>query len=183
MHNLRMEPTINDDLLLDSFDIGILAALQQDSSQTHLALGETVHLSPSQVGRRIQRLHEAGLIAAQVALLSPSLLGLGVTAISYITLSRHGTGEGEQFEQAVGQLPSVLECFAVTGECDYILKIVAADLQELSDATLKALMRLPGVASVRSNIVLRRIKSSTQLPLSHLQRPSAQKRQVRWVQR
>lgn len=183
MHNLRMENTFNDDLLLDSYDIGILAALQQDASQTHQMLGESVHLSPSQVGRRIQRLHDSGLIAAQVALLSPSLLGLGVTAISYITLSRHGTGEGEQFEQAVGQLPAVLECFAVTGECDYILKIVAADLQALSDSTLKALMRLPGVASVRSNLVLKRIKSSTQLPLEHLQRPSPQRRQIRWVQR
>ena len=157
-----------DYLPLDKYDIRILAAMQKDNTRTHQTLGEAVHLSSSQVGRRIQRLQEAGLIAKHVALLNPSLLGLNVTAISYVTLARHGTREGDQFEESVAHIPAVLECLAVTGECDYILKIVASDLTALAESVLKPLTHMAGVASVRSNIVLKRIKSSTELPLDNL---------------
>jgi Lrp/AsnC family transcriptional regulator, leucine-responsive regulatory protein len=156
-----------DDLLLDRFDIGLLAALQRNAHSTHQQLGEVVFLSASQVSRRIQRLESAGLIARTVALLDPTRLGLGVRAISYVTLTRHGD-EGDGFERDILDIPEVVECFAVTGESDYILKIFAADLAALSESVLKRLTRLKGVASIRSNIVLQCIKSTTELPLSHL---------------
>lgn len=154
---------------LDRYDMGLLAALQLNAQATHQQLGETVSLSASQVSRRIQRLEASGLIARTVALLSPAHLGLGVRAISYVTLARHGGEEGPGFERAVLDIPEVVECFAVTGESDYILKIFAADLQTLSDTVLKRLMRLPGVGAIRSNIVLQCIKSTSALPLTHLQ--------------
>jgi Lrp/AsnC family leucine-responsive transcriptional regulator len=178
-----MNSAMNDDLLLDRFDLSLLSALQANAHITHQALGEAIHLSASQVSRRIQRLEQAGLIQSHVALVNPTLLGLGVTAITYVTLSRHGTVEGSQFEKDVARIDAVLECFAVTGESDYILKIVAADLTELSDSVLQQLIRLPGVASIRSNIVLNCVKSTTQLPLGHLGRQAQRKRQARLTER
>ena len=157
-----------DDLLLDRFDIGLLAALQRNAHSTHQQLGEVVFLSASQVSRRIQRLEAVGLIARTVALLDPTRLGLGVRAISYVTLARHGDEEGSSFERDILDIPEVVECFAVTGESDYIMKIFAANLHELSESVLKRLTRLKGVASIRSNIVLQCVKSTTELPLSHL---------------
>lgn len=171
MHNIRMNTPSHADNLLDRCDIALLAALQAHNQATHQALGEVVHLSASQVSRRIQRLEAAGLIQAHVALLNPVALGLGVRAISYVTLLRHGGEEGTGFERDILDIPEVVECFAVTGESDYILKIFAANLTDLSESVLKRLTRLQGVASIRSNIVLQCIKSTTALPLTHLSHP------------
>ena len=169
MHNPCMKTDLSLSHTLDKYDRALLTALQQDAHATHQLLGEKVRLSPSQVSRRIQRLEASGLIERTVALLSPARLGLGVRAISYVTLSRHGGEEGTAFEQAVVDIPEVVECFAVTGESDYILKIFAADLQALSEGVLKRLTRLPGVAAIRSNIVLQCVKSTSALPLTHLE--------------
>ena len=163
-----MISTNKEDSLLDRYDISLLAALQRNAHATNQQVGDAVHLSASQVSRRIQRLENAGLIARYVALLDPARLGLGVRAISYVTLARHGDEEGTSFERDILGIPEVVECFAVTGESDYILKIFAADLAALSDSVLKRLTRLKGVASIRSNIVLQCVKSTTELPLSHL---------------
>ncbi len=163
-----MKNNINDDYLLDKFDIALLTELQQDAGSSHQQLGERIHLSPSQVSRRIARLQAAGIIQRTVALLDPARVGLGVRAISYVTLARHGDDEGVAFEREIAAFPEVLECFAVTGESDYILQIVAASLGDLSESVLRRLTRIKGVHSIRSNIVLQSIKSSTELPLGQL---------------
>ena len=165
-----MNKPVIEDLLLDKFDIALLTALQHDASATHQQLGEAIHLSPSQVSRRIARLHSSGIIGRTVALLNPARIGLGVRAISYVTLARHGEDEGAAFEHEMAAFPEVLECFAVTGESDYILQIVAASLGDLSESVLRRLTRIKGVNSIRSNIVLQSIKSSTELPLAQLGR-------------
>lgn len=165
-----MIKTIHDNSLLDKFDVALLTALQKDASATHQQLGEAVHLSPSQVSRRITRLQSSGIIRRTVALLDPARIGLGVRAISYVTLSRHGEDEGVAFEREMAAFPEVLECFAVTGESDYILQIVAASLGDLSESVLRRLTRIKGVNSIRSNIVLQSIKSSTELPLAQVGR-------------
>jgi Lrp/AsnC family leucine-responsive transcriptional regulator len=170
MHNLCMKPEKNEDSLLDSFDIGLLAALQRDAHATHQQIGEQVHLSASQVSRRVQRLQASGIIRRYVALLEPAAIGLGVRAISYVTLTRHSGDEGLAFEREIASFSEVLECYSVAGESDYILQIVAADLNVLSEQVLRRLTRIQGVGSIRSNIVLARIKSSTELPLAHLKR-------------
>ncbi|MBK6321382.1 Lrp/AsnC family transcriptional regulator [Candidatus Aalborgicola defluviihabitans] len=168
-----------DDLLLDKFDISLLAALQKDAHATNQQVGEQIHLSASQVSRRIQRLETSGIIRRYVALLDPAALGLGVRAMSYVTLSRHGGDEGLAFEREIAVIPEVLDCYSVAGESDYILQIVAADLTVLSDSVLKKLMRIKGVANIRSNIVLNCIKSSTELPLGHIGRGDGMARKVR----
>jgi Lrp/AsnC family leucine-responsive transcriptional regulator len=168
-----------DDLLLDKFDISLLAALQNNAHATNQEVGERIHLSASQVSRRIQRLESVGLIRRYVALLDPAAVGLGVRAISYVTLSRHGDDEGLAFEREIASFPEVLDCYSVAGESDYILQIVAADLAVLSDQVLRRLMRIKGVANIRSNIVLGCIKSTTELPLGHIGRQGAGSRRVR----
>lgn len=167
-----MKPSSNEDSLLDSFDISLLAALQRDAYATHQQIGEQVHLSASQVSRRVQRLQAAGIIRRYVALLEPQAIGLAVRAITYVTLTRHSGDEGLAFEREIGSFPEVLECYSVAGESDYILQIVAASLSVLSEQVLRRLTRIQGVGHIRSNIVLNRIKSSTELPLGHLRRGS-----------
>ena len=166
MHNSCMKNGINDSLTLDLHDIKLLAVLQRDAKVTHQAMGEQVYLSTSQVSRRVQRLEQAGLIKRYVALLDPGVANLGVRAITDVTLTRHGH-EGHMFEQAIGDIDEVLDCYSVAGEADYVLQIVAPTLQDLSDKVFKRLMRIEGVANIRSNIVLARIKSTTALPLGH----------------
>ncbi|QDL56765.1 Lrp/AsnC family transcriptional regulator [Rhodoferax aquaticus] len=168
-----------DDLLLDRFDISLLVALQKNSNATHQQLGELIHLSTSQVSRRIQRLQACGIIRKSVALLDPTLIGLGVRAVTYVTLTRHSGDEGMAFEREIAAFPEVLECFSVTGESDYILQIMAASLSDLSDSVLRRLTRIKGVSSIRSNIVLQSIKSTTELPLDHIGRTDAGSRRVR----
>lgn len=181
MHNLCMKTPINDDLLLDTFDLKLLTALQNNALATNQELGDLVHLSGSQVSRRVQRLHANGLIRQYTALLDAQLLGLTVRAITAVSLLRHGGDEGRAFEAAIQDMPEVLACDSVTGEADYILQIVAANLADLSDSVLRRLTALEGVSSIRSNLVLQRIKSSTELPLQHLSRNSGQARVAKLV--
>ena len=122
------------------------------------------------MSRRIQRLHSSGIIRRTVALLDPSRIGLGVRAITYVSLARHGHEEGRSFERGIAAFPEVLECYSVTGESDYILQIVAASLNDLSESVLRRLTGLKGVNSIRSNIVLQCIKTSTELPLGQMGR-------------
>jgi Lrp/AsnC family leucine-responsive transcriptional regulator len=168
-----------DDLLLDRFDIKLLSALQKNATATHQQLAEEVHLSASQISRRIQRLQSSGMILRQVSLLDPALLGLAVRAITYVSLTRNGGDEGLAFEQQIASIAEVLDCLRVAGESDYILQIVAPNLHELSESVLRKITRLPSVSSIRSNIVLQRIKSTTEMPLDHLERPDRLARQVK----
>jgi Lrp/AsnC family leucine-responsive transcriptional regulator len=179
MHNFCMNAKNSDDFLLDRFDIRLLAALQRDAQSTHAQLGEQIHLSASQVSRRIARLQASGLLQRYVALLDPAMAGLGVRAITYVSLLRNGGDEGTSFEKDIAEFPEVLECYSVTGESDYILQIVAASLDDLSGSVFKRLTALKGVSSIRSNIVLQRIKSTTELPLSHIGRSAGTSRGVR----
>lgn len=178
-HNPRMETTHNDDFLLDKFDVSLLRALQEDAMQTHQHLSEQVHLSPSQVSRRIQRLRDLGLVTKVVALLDSGMAGLGVRAMAHVALQQHSGAERVAFETTVAAMDEVLECFTVAGESDYVLHIVASDLQSLSKDVLQRLTQIRGVSSVRSSVVLETIKSTTSLPLHHLSRNKGSKRSAR----
>lgn len=178
-HNSRMESTLNDDFLLDKFDVSLLRALQQDALQTHQLLSEQVHLSPSQVSRRIQRLRDLGLVTKVVALLDSGMAGLGVRAMAHVALQQHSGAERVAFESTVAAMDEVLECFTVAGESDYVLHIVAPDLQSLSKDVLQRLTQIRGVSSVRSSVVLETVKATTSLPLHHLSRNKGGKRAAR----
>lgn len=158
-------------ITVDRFDLELLANLQKDGKATNSALGEKIHLSTSQVSRRIQRLEESGVISHFAAILDPDILGLGVIAFTSVTLERHSDARGEAFERAIADMPEVLECLSVTGEADYVLRVLAPDLASFSAFIMKRLLRLPGVSNVKSNIALKKIKQTHVLPLDHIRQP------------
>ncbi len=155
---------------LDSFDIRLLAALQAEGRASLFALADKVGLSSSQIGRRLKRLEDDGVLAGYAALLEPDKIGLGFEAYCLVSLERHSTEGTEKFHAAMRALPQIMDCVAVTGEADFILRIVAVDLKTYSQFLLDEVMPLAGVRQVRSSIVLRSIKRSHTLPLNHLER-------------
>ena len=170
-------PTIT----IDRYDLALLDAVQRDGLATNAALGEAVHLSASQISRRLTRLTEAGIIAGHAALLDPAAVGLGVTAFAHVSLERHGRSQSDAFEAAIAELPEVLDCHAVSGDADYLLRMVAPDLPAFSELMMKRVLRLPGVAQVKTNIALQSIKQSHVLPLDHLTRPARARQQLRYA--
>lgn len=156
---------------VDKHDLELLGELQRDGRMTNSALGDKIHLSTSQVSRRIQRLEETKVISHYAAILDLDVAGLGVTAFASVTLGQHGEAQGESFERAIADMPEVLECFSVSGEADYVLRIVAPDLASFSEFMMKRLLRLPGVVNVKSNIGLKKIKQTHVLPLDHVTQP------------
>lgn len=168
-------------ITLDRYDLALLDALQRDGSATNAVLGAVVNLSASQISRRVQRLNESGLIARHAALLDPVAIGLSVTAFASVILERHGSTQSDTFEKAVSAIPEVMECFSVTGDADYFLRIVAPDLQAFSELMMKRVLRLPGVAHIKSNIALQKVKQTHVLPLDHVAQPIRAQRQIRYA--
>ena len=162
---------MNDASGLDQFDLKLLDALQRDGRLTNAELGEIVHLSASQVSRRVQRLIESGYITRFQAVLNRQKLGLGLTAYCLVTLKIHGGDSMLAFHERVRALPEVLECQSLTGEADYLLKVAVTDLKRFADFMSEHLMKAPEVANIRSSIVLESIKESNAYPISAAARP------------
>lgn len=150
---------------LDPIDRRILGHLQGHARATTLELAETAHLSPAQCNRRHRRLEEAGLITRYETRLAAPALGLHVVAFVNVTMERGHVRELGKFKALVGDLAQIQECYAVTGDSDYVMKVVARDLKSLSDFLMDTLMRSPGVQSVRSTVCLDEIKCTAALPL------------------
>lgn len=156
---------ISDSTTLDRIDRQILAHLQQYARATNLDLAAAVQLSPAQCHRRHKRLETLGLIRAYEARLEPAALGWTVTAFIHVSMERSHVRELEQFLSHVRQLSEVQECYSVTGDFDYVLKVTARDLPSLSRFLMDTLMRLPGVAAVRSSVCMDEIKCTSALPV------------------
>jgi DNA-binding Lrp family transcriptional regulator len=150
---------------LDALDRRLLQVLQQQGRISNLELAQAVGLSPAQCHRRHRRLEERGLVRGYEARLDPARLGLGVTAFVHVTMERGHMKQLEQFRAAIARTPQVLECHAVSGDFDYVLKVVAQDLRALSDFLLRTLAQLPGVSAVRSSVCLEEVKCTGALPL------------------
>jgi Lrp/AsnC family leucine-responsive transcriptional regulator len=150
---------------LDGFDLRLLAALQRDGRASHVQLAEVVGLSASQCARRIARLEDGGAIRGYGARLDPRALGLGVTALVAVRLERHGQQAADAFHRALAAWPEVTEVLLLTGDADYLLRVVVSDLDAYAEFALRRLMALPGVASLRSSIVLETVKRADCLPL------------------
>lgn len=157
---------MNDAPALDGFDLKLLDALQRDGRLTNAQLGEIVHLSASQVSRRVQRLIDSGYIERFQAVLNRHKLGLGLTAYCLVTLKIHGGDSMLAFHARVRALPEVVECQSLTGEADYLLKVAVTDLKRFADFMSEHLMKAPEVANIRSSIVLESIKESNAYPVA-----------------
>jgi Lrp/AsnC family leucine-responsive transcriptional regulator len=151
--------------MLDQRDRKILVELQDDSRITMQALAERVGLSTSACWRRVRALEEEGVIERYAAIVNARKAGFGLSALVQVSLARHEEENVEQFIREVLQHPEVLECFATSGEADFHLRVVVADIDAYNVFLDSFVFRLPGVSQVRSNIVLKEIKADTALPL------------------
>ena len=150
---------------IDGLDCRILEFLQRHGRASNLDLAQAVGLSPAQSHRRHKRLEEDGYIAAYQARLNPGRLGLGVVAFIHVAMEKGHIRDLNKFTAVVVDLPEILECYSVTGDFDYVIKVVAPDLKSLSQFLMDKLMRLPSVNSVRSSVCLDEIKCTSALPL------------------
>lgn len=150
---------------MDSFDLKMLVALQEDGRLTNQQLADAVGLSASQCSRRRMRLEDEGVISGYHADLASERLGFNVIAFVHITLATHSPDNAQHFRDLVQRVDDVQEAYSLTGDADYLLKIILRDLKSLSDIVNNVLMPHPSVAHVRSSIVLDRLKATAKLPL------------------
>ena len=153
---------------VDGFDLKMLAALQDDGRLTNQQLADAVGLSASQCSRRRTRLEDDGIVAGYHADLAAERLGFNVVAFVHITLATHSPDNAKHFRDLVQRVDDVQEAYSLTGDADYLLKIILRDLKSLSDIVNNVLMPHPSIAHVRSSIVLDRLKATTKLPLGNV---------------
>ncbi|MEQ8295621.1 MAG: Lrp/AsnC family transcriptional regulator [Nitratireductor sp.] len=150
---------------LEDQDRRLLQLLQRDGRISNQELAEKVGLSASACWRRVRALEEAGIIRRYVALVDAASAGMAFHAIVNVSLTRHDHGHVDTFIAEVSQRPEVLDCFATTGEADYHLRVVCRDLAAYNGFLEGFLFRLPGIANVRTNLVLKDIKQETAMAL------------------
>jgi Lrp/AsnC family leucine-responsive transcriptional regulator len=150
---------------LDSIDLRILAELQQDSSLTNVALARRVHLSPSPCLARVRALESAGVIQRYVALADPKLLGLGLNVFISISLKTQSREALAEFERRIAEHDEVMECYLMTGDSDYLIRVAVADIAALERFILNQLTPIPGVEKIRSSFALKQVRYKTALPL------------------
>ena len=158
----------HDPVLLDGFDIRLLAALQDNGRLTNQEAGERIGLSPSQCSRRRTALEAAGFVRGYHAQLSAEALGFRVLVIIQVALNAHNGDNARRFRDLISRLDEVQEAYAVTGENDYQLKAIVPDLKDLSTLVNDVLLPHESVARVHSAIVLERLKETSRLPLRTL---------------
>ena len=150
---------------LTEADQRVLRILQIDARISNQELADRAGLSASACWRRVKQLEEAGVITAYPATISAESVGLTFSAIVHVTLTRHEAAHAATFIARVGDRPEVIECFATTGEADYHLRVVCRDKEAYNAFLDEFLFRLPAVAHVRTNLILKQIKSTSRLPL------------------
>src|SRR3954471_24676325 len=150
---------------LDVIDRKIIAALQRSGRASNVELAAEVHLSAPQCFRRTRALEERGVIRGYVAQVDAEALGYGVTAYVSMSIAGDQFGRVREIEREIAAYPQILECHAVSGDSDYLLKVVAHDLKSLSQLLTDRLMQIPGVDDVRSMIALEVIKPAAPIPV------------------
>lgn len=153
---------------LSRVDRRMLEILQADGRLTNLELAGRVNLSPSACLRRVRALEEAGVIRSYAALLDPAKVGLGLVAFVNVKLEKRGRMPTDTFAKAVRDWPEVAGCHALTGDMDYLLRVHVEDLEHFSRFVMDSLLKHPGVLDVKSSFVLKAVKETTALPLTHL---------------
>ena len=154
---------------LDAIDRRILRALQTDGRMTYDVLAAEVSLSPSATLRRVKRLEESGIFAKYVALVPPERVGLGLTAYLNVRLEKHTESHKRNpmdlFKASVQTWPEVVECAALTGEMDYLLRVVVEDMAHYSRFIMDTLLKHPSVQDCKTSFVLDRVKNTTAVPV------------------
>ncbi|MEM7465765.1 MAG: Lrp/AsnC family transcriptional regulator [Pseudomonadota bacterium] len=152
-------------MLLDKQDRAILAALQADGRMSNVHLAAAANLSESACLRRVRLLEESGLISGYSALIDQQLAGYPSTVFVQISLDRQQQADIEKFQQAINQIPEVMECYLMTGDADFLLRVIAADAADYERIHTQHLTQLPGVARVRSSFSLRTVINKSHTPI------------------
>jgi Lrp/AsnC family transcriptional regulator, leucine-responsive regulatory protein len=150
---------------LDEVDVQLLTLLQEDGRITNADLAKRVGLSPPSVLQRVRTLEKLGLIREYAALLDPDRLGLRITALAMISLSLHQERPIEGFRKAVQDIPEILECYHVSGEFDFLLKIVVKDMRAYEQLIRERLSKIKGIGQIKTSFVLATPKYTTKIPL------------------
>ncbi|MEI6458281.1 MAG: Lrp/AsnC family transcriptional regulator [Pseudomonadota bacterium] len=153
---------------LDKTDVRILAELQRDGRQSVVEIAERVGLTHTPCLRRIRHLEDAGVIRGYTAILDPAAVGLRVTAFVQVKLERHADETMNRFMTAVEAIEEVVSCHVTTGNYDFLLTVLAADLESLGNVVLKRLVSLAGVRDMQSSIALRTVKRVGKVPLEQV---------------
>ena len=156
---------------LDRYDIKILHELQQDGALSNQDLAERVGLTAAPCSRRVKQLEESGVIAARVVRIDERKVNLNVIVLLNISMDKHTPERFETFEQAIADIPEVMECYVITGNtADYQLKIAVPDLESYYEILLGKITRIEGVSGVHSSFVLRKVVDTTAVPLEYARR-------------
>jgi len=150
---------------IDAVDLRILAELQQDGSLTNVELARRVHLSPSPCLARVKALEAAGVIERYVALASAKQLGLGLSVFINISLKSQAKDSLAAFERRIAEHDEVMECYLMTGDSDYLIRVAVPDIAALERFILEQLTPIPGIEKIRSSFALKQVRYKTALPL------------------
>jgi Lrp/AsnC family transcriptional regulator, leucine-responsive regulatory protein len=150
---------------INEIDIAILNALQEDARISNAELARRVNLSPPATLARVRRLEENGFIKGYSALINRQGAGYDMLCFVRVSLQLHDTDQVKGFHQAVLQMPEVLECHFVTGDHDYLLKVVAHNSEDLENFLINRLTPIPGIAQIHTSLVLREVKNTTNISL------------------
>ena len=153
---------------LDVTDRRLLAALQEDARIANSDLARKVGLSPSPCWRRVRRLERDNVVRRYVTLLNPEAIGLPINVFATVALEKQVESALENFEALITRHPEVMECYLMTGEFDYLLRIVVPDLNAYERFLMDHLTRIEGIASIKSSISLKQVRYKTALPLAHV---------------
>ena len=154
--------------MIDATDWKILSLLQEDARITNLELSRAIGLSPSPCFARVRALEKAGYINRYVSLLDSLKVGLKVSVFINVALERQVEKALGLFEASIEARPEVMECYWMTGDSDYLLRVVVTDIQALEDFILNFLSKIPGVGNIKSSFALKQVKYKTALPLPKL---------------
>lgn len=150
---------------MDDTDLKILRLLQAKPATTMTELGDQVGLSQTPCWRRVKQLEASGVIVRRALLLDAHKLGFSVDVFAHLRIGRHDEDNLEAFEEAVREHPEILECFSMSGESDYLMRIVVRSIEHYERFLKKVLLHLPGVASVNSSFALKQVKVTTNVPV------------------
>ena len=150
---------------IDTIDYRILNELQANGKLSNVELATRVHLSPSACLARVRRLEDTGIISRYVTLLDANAAGLPISVFIQIRLERQVEMSLETFEACMHDYPEVMECYLMTGDSDYLIRVVVADIQTIEKFIVNELSKIPGVANIKSSFALKQVKYKTALPL------------------
>ena len=156
---------MKDELQLDEIDRRLLRALQHDAAQSHAALAEQVGASPASCWRRIKALEAAGVLRESVRLVDAEKVGRGVNVMCQLRMKSHATAQRQEFEAFLRGRPEIMECHSMSGEWDYLMRVVVADVAGYERFLMGTLLNHPNVANAASHFALNQVKYTTAMPV------------------